>query len=72
MYINPKSILGATFQPALGTDSYVCIGYGQSPSSPPYIIGMWFDRTNNRTEVKSFLLKDIKFMGKLPDPDLTV
>lgn len=70
-YIPPEVILNQTFQtpsmpgPVL---DYICIGYGQNPDKGTcWIAGKRFDAANNRTELSTHLLKDVKFLGKLPD-----
>lgn len=45
---------------------YTCIGVGQNPQSGAlYVVGLIFDSANNRTEIKTELFKDVRFMGKL-------
>jgi hypothetical protein len=46
---------------------YTCVGYGQNPDKgTPWVVGMQFDSANNRTVLSTHLLKDVKFIGKLP------
>ena len=75
-YIPPEVILNQTFQaPRSQTDptitDFTCTGYGQNPDKgTTWFVGKRFDSQNNRTEVSTHLLKDVKFVGKLPDASL--
>jgi hypothetical protein len=69
--INTEAIVGQPFR-STGVDTtteYTCIGYGQDPrSAANYVVGMWWDQPSNRTHVSTFLLKEVRFVGKLSAP----
>jgi len=49
-----------------GSITYTCIGHGQNPASgADYIVGATYDHVNNRTNVKTFLLREVTFKGDL-------
>lgn len=67
LHINSTTIEGQVFTANDPNTTYLCIGYGQDPTSAAnYVIGECWDQTNNRTKIKTFLLKDISFIGQLP------
>ena len=48
------------------TTQWTCIGYGQDPTSAAnYVVGMSWDQASNRTIIKTFLLKEVRFHGNL-------
>jgi len=50
-----------------GIDSktdFTCIGVGQGDGHP-YVVGLSWDQTNNRTRISSHLFKDVIFVGKI-------
>lgn len=69
--IDTKSVLviGAGFYKTDPHMTYICIGYGQDPTSGAnYIVGKEFDSTNNRTTIKTFLFREVTFVGQLLTP----
>jgi len=45
---------------------YTCIGVGQNPETGVnYVVGVVFDAPNNRSEIKTELIKDVKFIGNI-------
>lgn len=64
--INFSTIEGLEFTAFDPNIHYKCIGFGQHPTEGVnYAVGAYYDSTNNRTEIKTFLLKDVKFLGNL-------
>ena len=52
------------FKVADPNTEYTCIGMGSNESSGAiYVVGLIYDAPNNRTEIKSELLRDIRFKG---------
>ena len=67
--INTKTLEGAQFTVRDPNIIYTCIGYGQDPTSAAnYVVGTIWDQSNNRTSIKTFLLKEVVFIGQLPTP----
>lgn len=45
---------------------YTCIGIGQSSKDGVnYLVGLLYDAPNNRTEIRTVLLKDVTLIGNL-------
>jgi hypothetical protein len=64
--INPKFYEGREFIKADPNIHYTCIGVGQAPDSGAnYALGVHYDAPNNRSEVKTFLFREITFIGDL-------
>lgn len=66
--VNLDAIKGKTFikNGVGGAVEYTCIGVGLNPQSGAlYVVGLIFDAPNNRTEIKTELFKDVRFMGDL-------
>lgn len=63
LYINPKAIEGKKFTVNDPTIEYLCIGYAQN--STELIVGSYFDSVNNRSEIHTFKIKEIKFKGEI-------
>ena len=71
LIINEATIIGQCFTVTDPNNHYVCIGYGQDPASAAnYVVGECWDQTNNRTDIKTYLFKNVTFIGKLPKPVL--
>lgn len=68
--LNNKSIVGQQFHKTADPNVvFTCIGYGQHPTTGAmFFAGTSWDQQNNRSKVDTFLLKDVTFVGKLPDP----
>lgn len=68
MYIDPKAIVGKTFTALDPNQEYTCVGYGQNETF--LVIGSSFDSANNRSNLKTFKMSDVKFKGEvtLPNP----
>jgi hypothetical protein len=70
--INPHSIIGQSFTVNDPNISYLCIGYGQDPTSAAnYVVGECWDQPSNRTKISTFLFKQVTFVGQLPKPVVT-
>lgn len=66
LYIDQTKLVGKEFVSTTDPSNtkYDCIGYGQSPETGAnYLVGARFDSANNRTEIFTILLKDIKILG---------
>jgi len=67
--INTKTLEGSSFTVRDPNITYTCIGYGQDPTSAAnYVVGITWDQANNRTSIKTFLFKEVTFVGKLTHP----
>ena len=66
--INQIVLDGAQFpSPNDSSIIYTSIGFGQDPTSGAnYIVGVEWDAVSNKTSIRTFLLKDVKFVGKIP------
>ena len=68
LHLADKNIIGTPFEDTSGK-VYTCLGYGVSPgTSAVFFVGMEFDTPNNRTLISTHLAKNIKFIGKIPNP----
>jgi hypothetical protein len=67
LHINLAALEGQTFYTALDSSKHIeCIGFGQDPTSAAnYVVGATWDQASNRTVVRTFLLKDVTFIGKI-------
>ena len=63
VHINEAAIVGQTFTAMDPNMEYTCIGYGQNDTF--LVVGSYFDAPNNRTQLKTFKLSDVKFKGQL-------
>ena len=65
MYIDPKAIVGKKFTAMDPNLEYTCVGYCENDTF--LIIGTLFDAPNNRSQLKTFKLSDVKFKGNIGD-----
>lgn len=67
LHIDPSTIIGQCFVGNMDANcQYLCIGYGQDPTSAAnYVVGEHWDQASNRTSIKTFLFKEVKFIGKI-------
>lgn len=67
--ISAASIIGQSFTVRDPNINYLCIGYGQDPTSAAnYVVGELWDQASNRTQIRTFLFKEVTFIGQLPKP----
>jgi len=73
LHIDPNTIIGQCFVTQIDANTqFLCIGYGQDPTSAAnYVVGEHWDQASNRTSIKTFLFKEVKFMGKIGLPAKT-
>jgi hypothetical protein len=67
LHIELDKIKGATFNsPHDPKIVYTTVGYGQNPESgADYVVGVEWDQASNRTSIRTFLFKDVKFNGNV-------
>ena len=63
IYIDPSLIVGKKFTAFDPKTEYICLGYGETGTS--IIVGAINDTVNNRFEIKTFKLSEVKFFGQL-------
>jgi len=61
-----EKIVGMQFTALDPNTKYTCIGYGNTGTV--VVFGAYNDTVNNRVEVKSFKLQEVKFLGQIPMP----
>jgi len=67
LHINLAALEGQSFYTAIDSNThYECIGYGQDPTSAAnYVVGSRWDQASNRCTVRTFLFKEVTFIGKI-------
>ena len=63
IHINENAIVGQTFTVLDPNLEYTCIGYGQNETF--LVVGSYYDATANQSQLKTFKLSDVKFVGRL-------
>lgn len=64
--VNTDSLRGKVFTKGTDPTEYICIGMGTNESSGAiYVVGLVFDAPNNRTEIKSELIREVRFKGNV-------
>jgi hypothetical protein len=62
--INTTSLYGKQFTSGtLDATRYTCIGMAQNETF--LIVGVYFDSINNRSQVKTFKIQDVTFVGDI-------
>lgn len=64
--VNTDTMRGKVFTKGTDPTEYFCIGMGTNEGTGAiYVVGLIFDAPNNRTEIKSELIRDIRFKGNV-------
>lgn len=63
LQIDPRYIVGREFTALDPKSHYKCIGYAANETF--LIVGTCFDSVNNRSDIKTFKIQDVKFIGDI-------